>query len=39
MTFRKPAVLPSSGKEGTNLVEPLDRTALSHWATHKHPDH
>jgi len=31
MTFRKPTVLPLSGKEAPNLVDPLDRAILSHW--------
>ena len=30
-TFRKPTVLPSSGKEAPNLADPLDRAILSHW--------
>jgi hypothetical protein len=35
-TFWKPAVLPSSGKEAPNLVDPLDQAILSQWASQKH---
>jgi hypothetical protein len=35
-TFWKPAVLPSSGKEAPNLVDPLDQAMLSHWASQEH---
>jgi len=34
--FRKPAVLPPSGKEAPNLVDPLDRAIFSHWIPQKH---
>jgi hypothetical protein len=30
-------MLPSSGKEATNLVNPLERVILSHWATFRNP--
>jgi len=33
MTFREPGLFPSSGKETPNLVDPLDRAILSHWAS------
>jgi len=32
MQFRKPTLPPSSDKEAPNLVNPSDRTILSHWA-------
>jgi len=31
-SFRKPALLPSSGKNPLNLADPLDRAILSQWA-------
>jgi len=34
-TFRKPALLPSSGEE-PNLMHLLDRAVLVHWAQQKH---
>jgi hypothetical protein len=34
-TFRKSAVLPSSRKEATNLMESFDRAILSHLASCK----
>jgi hypothetical protein len=34
-TFRKPALLPSLDTEAPNLVDPLDRAILSHWAPQK----
>ena len=33
VTFREPPLLPSSGKDAPTLVDPLDRSALSHLAT------
>ena len=36
ITFRKPAVLPSSGEEAPNLVDPLDQTVLGYWVPQKH---
>jgi hypothetical protein len=32
----KLALLPSSGKETLNLVDPLDRAIVSHWVQHQH---
>ena len=32
VTFRKPPLLPSSGKDATTLMDPLDRTVLRHSA-------
>jgi len=34
-TFRKPALLPLSNNEASNLVDPLDRAILSHRAPEK----
>jgi len=31
-TFRNPAMFPSSGKEAPNVVDPLNRAILRHWA-------
>jgi len=33
--FQKSALLPSSGKEAPNLVDPLDWAILSQWAPQK----
>jgi len=33
--FQKPALLPFSGKEALNLVDPLDQAILSHWTAWK----
>jgi hypothetical protein len=30
--FLKPALFPSLGKEAPNLMEPLERVILGHWA-------
>jgi hypothetical protein len=35
-TFRKPALLPSSGKEAPKLVDSLDRAVRVHCAPHKY---
>ena len=34
--IQKLALLPSSGKEAPNLVDPLDRAIVSHWVQHQH---
>jgi len=36
MMFRKPALLPSSGKEAPNLVDSLDQAILSNWIPQKY---
>jgi len=35
MTFQKPALLLSSGKEAPNLMDTLDQAILIYWTPHK----